>query len=313
MIDQGNILQLNNINLEFGGALVLNNINFNIKKGSIFGLIGGSGAGKTTLMRTMIGFYKPTSGKIIVDGDESLTQTDLRKIFGFCTQENSFYTELSLIENMRYFGRLQDINKKELETRIEELLKMVDLWNFKDYKSENISGGMKRRFDLAISLIHNPRLVILDEPTTGLDSILRKKIWMIIKLIQSKGVTVIISSHLLDEIDYLCDTICILKKGSVYGVGTPKQLKQLYSQNHQVSIESVPGNYRIIKEILDKKKIDISNLQVDNGVFIFQTKTSEMFLKIIKETLNEANEKFISVKLEQPDLSKILQSIIIEK
>jgi ABC-2 type transport system ATP-binding protein len=306
-------LELNKVYLSFKDKIILNNINLKIEKESIFGLIGSSGAGKTSLMRVMIGYYKSSYGDIVIDGKTNIAPKDLKKIFGFCTQENSFYAELTLLENMTYFGEIQDVKKDELNQRCEDLLKMVDLWEYRNYKTQDISGGMKRRFDLALSLIHNPKILILDEPTTGLDSLLRRKIWMIIKIIQSRGVTIILSSHLLDEIDYLCDKVCILKKGEIYGIGSPKQIKRIYSNNNRVSIESTPSNYRKLKDIIERNGIIINNTQIDNGILKFDVKNTDLFLKKINNCIEESDEKLISIKVEQPDLSKVLESIIIEK
>ena len=307
------VLNLVDVSLEINKAKILYDITLSIKKASIFGIIGSSGSGKTSLMRTMIGFYRHTNGKIIVDGKEEIKGNDLRRLFGFCTQENSFYQELTLLEYLYYFGELLNVPKKELEERCEKLLRMVELWNFRNLRAENLSGGMKRRFDLALSVIHNPKILILDEPTTGLDSLLRQKIWLMIKMIQSQGVTVILSSHLLDEIDYLCDRVCILKQGTIYGIDSPRHIKNLYSSNKQISIESFPSNYRKLKEALESMNVSIINPQVDKGNFIFNTDDSNLVLTHLKTALKESNERLLSFKIERPDLSKILQSIIIRK
>ncbi len=209
-------IEFNNISKSFGQVPVLRTLNLKIQEQDFIGLIGKSGEGKTTLLRTLIGFYKPDNGQIIFKGKEITNKTKiLRNIVGFCTQENSFYPELTLEENLYLFGRMYDIKRKILAQRIERLLKLVDLHEKKKKLAGEMSGGMKRRLDFAIALIHDPEIIILDEPTTGLDPIMRQNIWNLIEQINKQGKTIIVCSHLLDFIEDKCKKIAVLKKGDI--------------------------------------------------------------------------------------------------
>jgi len=199
----------------FGNFVVLDNLNFNVKKGDLIGLIGKSGEGKSTFLKVLIGFYDINSGKILYNGSDITRKNKLSKIVGFCTQENSFYENLTIDENLKYYGKLYNITRIQLKKRIEELLDMVSLIERRNAVAGNLSGGMKRRLDFAISLLHNPELLILDEPTAGLDPLVRKNIEELIEKINNSGKTIIISSHMLDFIENKCKTIALLSKGKL--------------------------------------------------------------------------------------------------
>ena len=230
-----NLIEFQNIEKTFGEIRILKSLNFTIQKGDLIGLIGRSGEGKTTLLRTLIGFYKPNSGKIIFKGKDITRKTsEISNIVGFCTQENSFYPELTSEENLYYFGRLYGIKKKVLQQRAKELLELVQLYEKRKIIAGNMSGGMKRRLDFAISLVHNPDILILDEPTTGLDPIIRQSLWDIIEEINKRGVTIIVSSHLLDFIEEKCKKIALLKAGDMQ-VYEMKSLRKKYPDKNTLT------------------------------------------------------------------------------
>ncbi|MBT4540046.1 ABC transporter ATP-binding protein [Candidatus Woesearchaeota archaeon] len=222
------LIEFVNIDKAFKTHKILDNLNLSINQGDLIGLIGKSGEGKTTLLRVLIGFYKIDSGSIIFKDKDITKKTSLiRDVVGFCTQDNSFYPELSIEENLFYYGRLYKIKRRKLKQTISKLLDLVDLTNHKKKLAGRISGGMKRRLDFAISLVHEPEILILDEPTTGLDPIIRKSIWDLIDKINKDGTTIIVSSHLLDFIQEKCNKIGILNKGDVQ-IYTMQTLKKRY-------------------------------------------------------------------------------------
>jgi len=194
-----------------------------IREGEIFGLIGQSGGGKSTVLRILLGMAGISSGNIYFNGKDALSNLNfLRKKTGFATQENTLIDELSMWENAVYFGRLYGLSGKIIRTRFKELISLLDLDGYEDLGVRNLSGGMKKRANLLISLIHNPKLLILDEPTTGLDTILRESLWKYIRQINKEGTTILVTSHLLDEIENNCDTIAILGRGKIITSGLIK-------------------------------------------------------------------------------------------
>jgi ABC-2 type transport system ATP-binding protein len=231
------ILKFENISKKFGDRQILSNLNLEIYNGDAIALIGRSGGGKSTLMKILIGFHKQDEGKIYFKGiDVSKDIESLRKIVGYTTQDNSFYGKLTVYENMLYYAKLYGVNKKDLgkplKQHIHEILEEVELANHKNSIAESMSGGMQRRLDFAISMLHNPELLILDEPTTGLDPLLVQQFWNIVNKIRKQGKTILVSSHIFSELEENCTKAAVLDKGKIVKVIEIDKLgrKKLYDQ-----------------------------------------------------------------------------------
>lgn len=225
-------IELQNVSKKFGKNLVLDNLSLSVPFGEITGIIGTSGSGKTTILNLLIGFYKQTNGKIMFQSREILKDIgNVNTIFGFATQGGSFYGELNVEENLYYFGKLYGIKTKLIKGRINALLKLIDLEDARKFLGKNLSTGMQRRLDIACALIHSPKVLILDEPTEDLDPLLRKEIVKTLKKIRDTGTTIILTSHLLGEIENLCDKIGILNQGRIIKFDSPSNLKKLYGKS----------------------------------------------------------------------------------
>ncbi len=225
-------LEFKEIEKRYKERIILTGINFKIKKGEIFGLVGASGCGKTTLLKILIGITDADKGEILFDNKNVIFKPDyLRKETGFASQENTLFDELTVKENALYFGGLYGLKRNEIEKKLKELLKLLNLELTENFLVNQLSGGMKKRANLLVSLIHDPNLLILDEPTVGLDSILRETLWNHILEINKRGTTIIVTSHLLDEIEKNCDRIAILKDGAIISVASPDEYKKEYGRN----------------------------------------------------------------------------------
>lgn len=305
------VIRFSNVSKKLDNKLVLKNISFEIYETEIFGLIGPSGSGKTTLLRSLIGFYKADSGDIIFKNQNITKNVDqIKKIFGFATQDNCFYEELTLLENLRYFGKLYFLSSKEIEERSEYLLRMVGLYESKDKEAGELSGGMKRRLDLACSLIHDPEILIMDEPTTGLDPITRKQIWRLIKTISASGTTIILSSHLLDEIEMLCSRVGVLSCGEIKVAGTTDQIRKMYSQNQSIVVETNPGNYHAVMQYLINSQTPITFYSIKNNkLTIFSQNLTQTFHSLL-HILDELNERLIEGVINKPSFEEVFESIV---
>ena len=301
------LVRIHHLQKRFGDNKVLKNVSFSVQKGAIHGLIGLSGAGKTTLLRCLVGFYKPDGGKILIEDQDASNVLSTR--IGFTTQDNCFYADLSLWENILYFGNLYDVNKKSLKVRAQSLLKLVELQDAIDTKAKNLSGGMKRRFDLVLSLLHEPDILILDEPATGLDPMLRKKIWFIVKYINRLGVTTLISSHLLRDLEHICTGISLLHKGTIITSGSPSQLRNLFAHHHDVKIQTHPGNYKKILKALQKTDIRFAAPKSDQGKFRFITKHPQALIKALHPILDATKETLVDLSIEKPSLEDLLEHV----
>lgn len=215
-LSNNELLSLKNINKSFRKTEVLKNLSLNIYSNEIVALLGKSGCGKSTLFKILLGFYNPDSGNIFYDSKKyKFPFKKIRNVVGFVSQENSFYEELTVRENLVFFSKLYGVPRKDVDFRLDFLLKLVNLENFSNLISKKLSGGMKRRLEFAISLIHNPKILILDEPFTGLDVKIRDELWEVLKHIRNNGVTVLIASHLISSVQKNVDRVVFLHKKKI--------------------------------------------------------------------------------------------------
>ncbi|MCP1146061.1 ABC transporter ATP-binding protein [Lysinibacillus endophyticus] len=221
-------ISIQNVNKSFGKKNVLKDIKFEIMEGKIYGFIGPSGAGKTTLIKMIVGMDIPDTGSIYLLGEKMPNLNVLQQI-GYMAQSDALYKELTGKENLMFFASLYQLNKKERKNRIEYAAKLVNLTADLNKKVSAYSGGMRRRLSLAIALIQNPKILILDEPTVGIDPELKLSIWNeLLRLKNEEGKTIIVTTHVMDEADK-CDVISMVREGSLIATGTPEQLKEKYS------------------------------------------------------------------------------------
>jgi ABC-2 type transport system ATP-binding protein len=228
------LLEIRNITKQYGGFTALHGISFSLKEGELVSLLGTNGSGKTTAIKIIVGFEKETSGSIIFNG-KPMRQAERAQVIGWAPQEDSFYGNLTLGENMVYFGNLNNIERREARVRADELLKLLKLHHKKDTLAKNLSGGMKRRLNMAIALMHNPKILILDEPEAGVDPMSRVTLWEVVNEVKKKGTTILLVTHNLLETESLADRIVILDAGKAIFEDTPTHLKSKY---HERNIEN---------------------------------------------------------------------------
>ncbi len=221
------VVQADNLTKQFGDIHALDGFTLNIKRGESFGLLGPNGAGKTTFIRMIAGLVLPTSGSLQVLGQSVPAHAAaVRPKIGYMTQLQALYTDLSVWENVQFFALVFGLNKKpERDRRIEEVLTLVELLPRKDSLVSNLSGGLKQRLSLACSLVHNPLLLLLDEPTVGVDPQLRQSFWGYFRTLNARGVTIVVSSHVMDEADR-CDRLGLIQYGKLLAIGTPLEIRQ---------------------------------------------------------------------------------------
>jgi ABC-2 type transport system ATP-binding protein len=234
--DCNRMLKLDNLCKRYGKVPVLHNLSFNLAPGEIYGLLGPNGAGKTTTINIICGLLKADSGTVYIN--EKPAGEGTKSLVGVVPQQNLLYTSLSCRNNLAFFGRLYGLPRKELNRRIDVVLEAVNLLPQKQIPVDKLSGGMKRRLSLAIAMLHRPKLVILDEPTTGLDIEARHEVWRLIKEFKAMGTTVLLTTHLLDEVERLCQRIGIIKQGKLLAEGTLQDLRQRIPAREIVTVET---------------------------------------------------------------------------
>lgn len=237
----GRAIAVENIVKRFGDFEAVRGVTFDVKDGEIFGLLGPNGAGKSTLIRMMTTLIPITSGKAVIAGYDVKAEPDAaRRAMGVIPQAMTSDTELTIAENMSIYAKLYGVPRAERERNIAELLEAVDLLKWRDAQVKTLSGGMRRRAEIARGLVHNPRIFFLDEPTTGLDPVSRVAVWeMLNTLKQRRQLTILITTHYMDEADRLCDRIAIVDHGKLVALDSPMALKQNVPGNNVVEAQFV--------------------------------------------------------------------------
>lgn len=227
------IIEVSNLKKQYGQLTAVNDISFMIAPGEIFAFLGPNGAGKTTTIKMLTTLLHPTSGQIKIGGfDPVHQQAEVRRMFGIVFQDQSLDDELTAYENLDFHGVLYGVSKEDRKVRIEKMLKFVDLWDRKDDQVKNFSGGMRRRIEIARGLIHEPKILYLDEPTIGLDPQTRNHIWSYIKTLnKEKGMTIFFTTHHMEEVDRAATRVAIIDHGNIIATGTPTQLKEQTKTN----------------------------------------------------------------------------------
>nr|WP_320026167.1 ABC transporter ATP-binding protein [uncultured Acetobacterium sp.] len=215
-------IEILEVDKSFKKQSVLEQISLTIDSGRIFCLLGASGSGKTTLLRIMMGAI-PTDGGRVTIGSTSVPNRELLSNMGYMPQNEALYEELTIWENLKFFAGLHQMNRKAFEENAEKLLQIVDMAKCKNKLVRDCSGGMKKRVSLAVALIHQPRLLLLDEPTVGVDPVLRRKIWQYLRQLRNGGTTILVTTHVMDEVTQ-CDDAALLRNGRIIAKDTVEEL-----------------------------------------------------------------------------------------
>jgi ABC-2 type transport system ATP-binding protein len=233
-------LTANKLHKTFGDFKAVDDVSFTIGKGEIFGFLGPNGAGKTTTIRILSTVLEPDSGNVIIGGYSIKDNADeVRNLIGICPQDLALYEDLSAIDNMVFFGRMSGMDGKEAKIQAMEHLALMGLTDRAKGRISKFSGGMKRRVNLAIALMGNPKLIFMDEPTVGVDPQSRNNIYETIEGLRDGGMTILYTTHYMDEADRLCDRIAIIDAGKIIAIGTPHELKTKIGDPEHTTLEDV--------------------------------------------------------------------------
>jgi len=237
------VLKISHLSKAYGDQIVLQDLNLAIASGEIYGLLGPNGAGKTTTINILCNLLKPDRGTIEINGAPVSEAT--KRILGVEPQETLLYRQLTCAENLQFFASLYGLRGRHQQQQVQACLAAVGLEKYANRQAERLSGGMQRRLSLAIALVHQPKLLVLDEPTTGLDIEARYQLWELIRNLQQQGITILLTTHLLDEAERLCDRIGILKQGQLLVEGSLAELRRLIPAQEIVVLQtSVPERVR---------------------------------------------------------------------
>lgn len=229
MDTEQNAIEIRNLTKRFGDFTAVDNISFNVRNGEIFGFLGANGAGKTTAMRILCGLSRPSGGEGTVAGyDIRNEQEKIKKNIGYMSQKFSLYPDLTVGENIRLFGGIYGLNDRQIREKTEEMLSMLDLRQERDKYAGALPLGWKQKLSFCIALIHDPRIIFLDEPTGGVDPETRRRFWELIYDTAEKGTTIFVTTHYMDEAEY-CDRVSVMVDGKIAALDSPENLKTRFS------------------------------------------------------------------------------------
>jgi len=292
------IIKVENLVKKFGELAAVDDISFSVAPGEIFGFLGPNGAGKTTTINILCTLSKPTSGRAFIDGlDVVRQQSQVRRLIGLVFQDPSLDERLSGLQNLRFHTMVYGVPASVREQRIEQMLKIIELWDKRNSKVHTYSGGMKRRLELARGLLHYPKVLFLDEPTLGLDPQTRSHMWeYILELRQREGTTIFLTTHYMDEADK-ADRIAIIDHGELVAMDTPERLKRIVGKDI-VSVKT-DDNDRAAEEIRLRYQIEARR---DSDGLTFEVANGEEFLPGF---IKEFGTKILGVSLHRPSLDDV--------
>jgi ABC-2 type transport system ATP-binding protein len=286
----------------YGEFTAVDGVDLSVEKGTICGLLGPNGAGKSTVIRTLSCQALPDGGSVLVSNlDVVRDRKEVLSVLGVVPQEHSFYDELTVMENLLYFGSLYRVPAVELKRRCNEVLQLLELYDRRDSRSSALSGGMKTRLNIACALVHNPEIVILDEPSVGLDPVSRRALWRTLRRLKEEGVTVLLTTHYMEEAEELCDVIFILHRGKIVARGTPEELEREIG-GEVVTVKSQPGRLEEVKPDLEKLEGVVSCRTAKGRVTIT---TREKNLDPILDILKRNGEEVMAVEIREPTLEDV--------
>jgi ABC-2 type transport system ATP-binding protein len=298
-------IDVQNIVKKFGDFTAVNGVSFDVEAGEIFGLLGPNGAGKSTLIRMLTTLLLPTSGTASVNGFDIVKQQDgVRNTIGVIPQAMTSDLELSVDENLLIYAKLYGVPREKRKRLIDELLDAVELTQWRDKQVKNLSGGMRRRVEIARGLVHEPRLFFLDEPTTGLDPVSRVAVWdMLQKVKAERDLTVLITTHYMDEADKLCDRIAIVDHGDLKALDSPLKLKASIPGKNviEVNFASAPPNWRDTLARLP----DVEAVSGADGLFRLSSGNGPRTTLALMDTAAQAHVSVLSLSVQSTTLDDV--------
>jgi ABC-2 type transport system ATP-binding protein len=297
------VIKIEQLHKSYGQIEAVKDVSLEINEGEMFGLVGPDGAGKTTTIRIFCGLLKPDSGGVeLLEKELRKSKKKIQNQIGYLSQKFSLYGDLSVDENIEFFADIHDV--KDFKLRRDELLSFTRLTLFRDRLAEKLSGGMKQKLALACSLIHKPKILFLDEPTTGVDPVSRRDFWKILSDLQKEGITIFMTTPYLDEAER-CNRVALMNNGKIIAIDTPKNIKSsIHKQVIEIITDDIKKTYSILKEKYG------TDAQIFGDRINLITDLSVPGIDMIKELLDESNITLKSLRLITPSLENVFIHLV---
>ena len=275
-----NIVEVKDLVVKFGDFAAVNGISFDVKKGEIFGFLGPNGAGKTTTIRTVTTIQKFDSGSVYIDGHDIKSEyLEARKLIGIAQQHISLDKDLTVRQNLKHHAILHKIPRKDLDRKVKETADILELEEFMDHKVMDLSGGWKRKAAIVAAIIHDPKILLLDEPTAGLDTRSRHMLWDLVRMLNSKGTTIFLTTHYIEEAESLCDRVAIIDHGKLVAIGTIEELRDLIGK---IAVETTDdeGKRKVLYFPTREEAKNYSDTLNDRMFSVRRTTLEDVFLEL---------------------------------
>jgi len=297
------IIKIEQLHKSYDEIKAVNGISLNVQAGEMFGLVGPDGAGKTTTIRILCGLLKPDSGRVeLLGSDLRKNKKEIQNQIGYLSQKFSLYGDLSIDENIEFFAEIHNV--KDFKARRDELLSFTRLTPFRDRLAEKLSGGMKQKLALACSLIHKPKIIFLDEPTTGVDPVSRRDFWKILSDLQKEGITIMMTTPYLDEAER-CNRVALMNNGEIIAVDTPQNIKTSIHKNViELITDDIKKTYSLLKEKYG------SDAQIFGDRINLITDLSVTEIDRIKNLLKENKIELVSHRIITPSLENVFIHLV---
>lgn len=304
MSDKNVAIKTNDLHKDFGEVYAVKGVNFEIWRGEVFSLLGPNGAGKSTTISMISGLLKPTQGDAFILGN-SITQDPqaAKAAIGVVPQEIALYEDLSAKENLMFWGKMYNLRGWALKKRVDQILETIGLTDRQKGRVEKFSGGMKRRLNIGIALLHEPDIVIMDEPTVGIDPQSRRKILDSVMELNKQGMTVLYTTHYMEEAQELSDHIAIMDHGEIITSGTHAELVKIVSELDRIELAINTESSRVIDSW--RSIPGVENITAENGQLHLLVDDSNLVLPQLFEAAAEANTRITSVEIQEPNLETV--------
>jgi ABC-2 type transport system ATP-binding protein len=301
------ILQAKDLHKHFGETKAVEGVSFQIAQGEIYSLLGPNGAGKTTTISMLTGLLSPTEGDALIDGHSVVKNVnDVKKVIGVVPQEIALYPSITAHENLVFWGRMYGLSGQQLSERVEATLEIAGLKDRAKDKVETFSGGMKRRINIAVGLLHEPKVIFMDEPTVGIDPQSRRRILDTVLELNQRGMAVLYTTHYMEEAEKLSHRVGIIDHGKLIAQGTLSELTNLVGENDTVQLFVDSGNYTIEDCAKELQKLpEVIHAFGENGHLIVQAPEANEVLPGVLNHLNGAGVKVNSLEIQEPDLEAV--------
>ncbi|MGI6364782.1 MAG: ABC transporter ATP-binding protein [Bacillota bacterium] len=302
------LVEMRNLVKRYGDNLAVDNVNLEIAEGEVFGLLGPNGAGKTTTINMLIGLTKVDGGEITIFGKKvNGNREDVSKDIGIVPQELAIYEDLTAAENITFFGKLYGLRGPKLKEQVNWALEFTGLGDKGKQFPKKFSGGMKRRLNIACAVVHQPKLLIMDEPTVGIDPQSRNHILGSVAKLHKQGTTIIYTSHYMEEVEELCSRVAIMDQGRVIAQGSKEELKELVSSEDTIVVELANVNYTLVDEV--KKIGGVKDCALKDNTLTVQVAKHSPIIGRIVDTIAGTGAEVLSLSAERPTLESVFLTL----